>query len=234
MGIIRYRIVSGVAPFNVELIPSIIPLITHSTTGIFEIEDIPNGSYTLVIKDSNDCIFEKQLSVDPLVTTTTTTEVPNDSIIIGQTSDETLIFNQNATNRDVHYSGYPNENIVNLYLWFKTTNGAPTINDVLINYSITANSGSTFTYNGISDEIHTIVLQNVVGPLTTISGQILLKSGFIETFFNYTYNKDSVEPSFEINLNSNVDWLNTTTPLTSGINVYGVTYLSGDNAILNF
>jgi hypothetical protein len=234
MAIVSYNILGGAAPFTAELTPSLIPVNTHMTTGTFEFVDVPNGSYTLIIKDSNDCIFEQQITVDPLVTTTTTTALQGSSIVIGNTQDESLIFNVNGTNRDAHYEGFPNPNTSIIYLWLKTLDGSPLTYNRVVNYTFTANSGSTFKFNSLSDEIHVDVIQSVVGPATAINGQLYLKAGFIETYFEYVYNKNTVTPNFQIDLNSTGNWLYKNVPLTGGTNVYGVTYVDDDNIIMNF
>jgi len=54
MAIITYNIISGVAPFIAELNPSLVPVNTHVSTGTYQFSDVPNGGYTLIIKDSNN------------------------------------------------------------------------------------------------------------------------------------------------------------------------------------
>jgi len=233
MATVIYTIVGGIAPFIAELIPSLIPQNIHLYAGTYEFNDVPNGGYTIIVTDSNGCVYQQEITVDPLVTTTTTTIAPGDSIIVGNTQDESLIFNVNGTNRDAHYEGYPNPDTSTLFLWLKTFNGQPLVNEKVINYSITS-SGSTFIFNALSDEIHSDVVQNVAGPATVINGQIYLKSGFIETYFQYTYQKNISIPNYQIDLNSNGEWLYIDIPITSGINIYGVTYIDRDNVIMKF
>jgi len=263
MSTIKYTIVSGVAPFTAELTPSLIPVNVHDAIGAYEFDDVPNGFYTLIITDSNGCSFQQELTVDPLVTTTTTTQTPTSSIVIGNTQDENLIFNVNGTNINNHYCGYPNQNISTLYLWLKTLDNAPLTSQKVVNYSINSinvcgccsctcccscsccSCGccssccscniTTFKFNSLSDEIHTNIVENVVGPSPSIGGQLILKPGFIETYFQYTYDKNPSMSDFQINLNSNEDWLDTNVPLTTcGINQYGITYIDRNNSIMNF
>jgi len=234
MATVKYNIVSGIGPFIAELTPSLIPENIHITAGTYEFQNVPDGGYTIIVSDSNGCVFEQEITVDPFVTTTTTTLAPGDSIIIGNSQDETLIFNVNGTNRDSHYDGYPNPNTSILYLWLKTFNGAPITTGKVLNYTITAESGSTFSFNALSDEIHTNIVQNTIGPATSISGQLYLKSGFIETYFQYTYTKNPSNPNFQIDLDSAANWIYTSIPLTGGTNIYGVSYIDRDNVIMNF
>ena len=233
MATVRYTIVNGATPFTAELTPSFIPVNIHLHTGTFLFGNVPDGSYTLRITDSNGCVFEQEINVDPFVTTTTTTQAPGNSIVVGQAQDESLIFNVQGTNRDSHYDGYPNPNTSTLYLWLKTLNGAPLTTQRVVNYSIVAASASTFQFNTLSDQFHAEVI-GAVGPSEAISGQLLLKIGFIETFFQYTYVKNPLNPDYQIDLNSTGDWLYTGIPLTGGTNIYGVTYIDRDNAIMKF
>lgn len=234
MATVKYTIVSGVAPFIAELTPSLVPVNTHTSVGTYEFVDVPNGSYELKIVDSNGCEYIQEITVNPFVTTTTTTTQSNDSIIVGNSQDETLIFNIDATNRNSHYSGYPDENVVDLYLWLKTTDGAPLTTIKALNYSIRGNVGNTFSFLELSDQIHSEVIENATGFAQLINGQLILKEGFIETFFKYTYRKNSTDPDYEINLSSLVNWLNTDIPLVDGTNQYGVTYVDNDNIIMKF
>jgi hypothetical protein len=233
MATVRYTIVSGAAPFTAELTPSLVPENIHATTGTYQFNNVPNGGYNLVITDSNGCVYQQELNIDPLVTTTTTTVAPGNSIVVGQAQDESLIFSVQGTNRDSHYDGYPNPNTSVLYLWLKTLNGAPLTTQRVVNYSIVAASASTFAFNTLSDQFHAEVI-GAVGPSEAISGQLLLKVGFIETFFQYTYVKNPGNPNYQIDLNSTGDWLYTGVPLTGGTNTYGITYIDRDNVIMKF
>ncbi len=234
MATVKYTIVSGDAPFVAQLYPSQIPVNNHAAIGTFQFDNVSNGGYTLIITDSNGCSFQQEVIVDPNVSTTTTTGIPGSSIVVGQTNDENLIFNVDGTNRDSHYEGYPNPNTSTVYLWLKTSDGAPLTVQKVLNYTLAAESTSTFLFNGLSDEIHAEVLQTLTGPATTITGQLILKAGFIETFFQYTYVKNPTIPNYQIDLNSNINFLYTDIPLTDGLNIYGVTYIDGDNVIMKF
>jgi hypothetical protein len=139
MATVIYTIAGGVAPFTVELTPSLIPINTHLSIGTFSFTNVENGDYTLVITDSNECVYEYQLTVDPFVTTTTTTVIPGNNIIVGQIQDPILIFNPNSTNRSNHYFGDTlTDTNITLYLWFKTLDGKPLTSSKTINYSINA------------------------------------------------------------------------------------------------
>ena len=234
MGNISYTIISGIPPFKAELVSSSIPINTHNTVGTFEFNNVPDGGYTLKISDSNDCLFEKDIIVNPYVSTTTTTLPMNNSLIIGNTQDITLIFDINGTNRNTHYVGYPTPDDTILYLWFKTTDGKPLINDITINYSIFSEGTSKFKFIYLSDEINCNVIENTIGLSTNINGQILFKSGFIETFFSYQYVIDEMNPNYQIYLNNVASWLNKTVPIVDDINIYGITYIDDDNSIMKF
>lgn len=203
-GRIHYNIVNGQPPFLVNLIPSIIPTVTHSETGEYFIDDVPNGDYVLTINDSNECQNDFNIVVNPNIITTTTTTTGGEYIIVGQTIDETLIFNTGATNVSDEYVGYPNENIVHVYLWFKTYDGSPLENSKIINLQINSVGGSTFQYLGMSDEINTELINVVTLTDTTIlSVDVLLKEGFIETFFKYEFNKNINDSEYDIILSIN-------------------------------
>lgn len=70
---IIYQIITGVAPFIVELIPSVITPQVKNNVGTYILENIPNGTYTLRVTDGNNCIMEINNIVINTTTTTTTT-----------------------------------------------------------------------------------------------------------------------------------------------------------------
>jgi hypothetical protein len=221
----------------VELAPSIIPVNIHKSGGTYSFSNVDNGDYTLIVTDSNECVFEVQITVNPFITTTTTTIVLNDLIIVGQAQDILLTFDPAGTNRNNHYFGdNPTDTNITLYLWFKTLNGEPLISSKTLSYSINATmSGeSKFTYLDVSDQIHTEVTESIIGPASTIYGNITLKSGFIESYFKYKYDKDLIIPDFQINLSSYSDWLSNNIPLTGGTNIYGVTSIDNNDVIMKF
>lgn len=234
MGNISYTILSGATPITVELTPSSIPNNIHNSLGTYNFTNVPNGTYNLKIIDSNDCIYEQELIVNPLVTTTTTTLAEGDWMVVGQTNDVNLIFVNNSTNRNDHYSGYPNPNINDLYLWFKTLNGEPLTTQKTINYSIIGNSGTTFTFIELSDGVHTNVVETISGPSSLLTGNLIFKQGFIETYFKYTYIKNPTNPNYSIDLNAPQNWLSLDIPITGGTDQYGITYVDNDNIIMDF
>jgi len=229
---ISYTIVSGAAPFIAELMPSNISANIHNTAGTYYFINVPNGVFTLTITDSNGCVFSQDLTIDPSVTTTTTTQAPRSSIIIGNTDDQTLIFNPNGTNRNTHYTGFPNPNSVTLFLWLKTLDGTPLNIQKVINYSIAAVNGNVFQFNSLSDEIHANIVPSITVP--SLGGQLILNVGFIETYFMYTYIKNPASPNFQINLNTTSDLFYTNISLTGGTNQYGVTHIDRQNIIMQF
>jgi hypothetical protein len=138
---IFYTITNGAMPITVELTPSLIPANVHIETGTYSFIDVEYGEYTLIFTDSNECVYEKEIIVDPFVTTTTTTVIPDNAFVVGQSQDTLLIFNENATNRSEHYFGdTPMDTNINLYLWFKTLNGEPLTSSKTIIYSISNDS----------------------------------------------------------------------------------------------
>jgi len=203
---IYFTIVDGAPPFEAELIGSSIPKKIFNSVGSYYIYNIENGVYTLKITDGNGCVFEKEVIVNPNVTTTTTTFIPDYSILIGNSQDPITIFNPNATNRNSQYIGYPDQDVVELYLWFKTLDGKPLESNKVLTYEISSTGGtalSTFKYDSVSDEIHTEVNRDVSGPATLISGNIILKPGFIESFFKYYYYRNGTNKEFNISIGSN-------------------------------
>ncbi len=237
MATVYYNIASGLPNFVVELTPSLIPNNTHTTIGTFQFSDVPNGDYLLRITDANNCVFEQEITVNPFVTTTTTTISPTTNIIVvGNTNDEVLIFNENGTNRPDHYIGFPLEEESRLFLWFKTYDGSPLNEIKILNYSIEGpiNTANTIELVENGDEIFSEVHQVVGGPNLTINGQLILKDGFIETYIKYKVKNNSNNPSFKIVLNSPTGDFNLSIPLISGVNVYGTTYVNANNVILDF
>jgi hypothetical protein len=205
--ILNFNITGGLAPYEVELVGSGIPKQTFDSSGYKSIADVPNGVYMLNITDSNLCVFEQEIFVDPFVTTTTTTQTPGNSIVIGNVQDSFLIFNPEGTNRNSEFTGFPDPNIVTLFLWFKTFDGVPLDEQVSFNYTINApeiyeDGGSLFIFNLLSDQIHAEVIESISGPTPNLTGTILLKPGFIETYFQYTYLKGAVDPDFFIDITS--------------------------------
>jgi len=235
MATIKYTIKSGAAPYTVELTPILIPINYHESGGTYEFINVPDGSYVFIVTDANECVFQQELTVNPFVTTTTTTLTPGNSIVVGNTDDEMLIFNENATNREDHYIGYPDANVVTLYLWFKTFDGKPLSENMLFYYTIAANSGSTFNFVDVSDQKHVEVTQTIGGFAPSISGQVLLKVGFIESYFQYTYIKNPTIPNYSVELSRvGIEWLDDKLGLVNDTNIYGVTYIDRDNVIMEF
>lgn len=207
MNTVLFNIESGAPPFIVELIGSEIPKLTFNTIGEKQINNVPIGIYTLKITDSNDCEFEQQIYVDQSITTTTTTRVPENAIVVGNINDPLLIFNENATNINNIFNGYPDPNIVTSYLWFKTFTGEKLDEEISLDYTISSGSdplNSEFIFNKLSDQVHAEVIENSFGPALTISGTLLLKKDFIETFFEFTYLKSSSDDDFYIDITSSL------------------------------
>lgn len=236
MNSVQFNIVSGAAPFQAELIGSDLPILEIASTGIHQFDDVPNGAYTLKITDANGCEFEQDIIVDPFVTTTTTTQLPDDVILIGNTQDTLTIFNSAATNRNTRYEGFPDPDVVELYLWFKTTDGQPLTSNKTMSYVIEA-SGSTgdseFEFIEINDEVHVEVQEGSVGPSSPISGDLLFKPGFIEAYFKYEYLRGSVDKDFTITITSATsDINNTVETLDEAGTLFGIEDVSRTQIIL--
>lgn len=206
---LNFTIVSGAPPFEAELLGTSIPKKIFNSVGTYYFDNVENGVYILKITDGNDCVFENEVVVNPNVTTTTTTIINDDSIIIGHSQDPITIFNPNATNRNNQYVGYPDEDIVELYLWFKTLNGQPLSSQKILSYTIDTTGGtaqSTFKFEDVSDQIHMEVIETINGPAELINGNLKLKAGFIESFFKYTYYRNGTNKEYTIDiLSSNND-----------------------------
>lgn len=205
MNEINFTIVDGEPPFEVELLGSNLPKQIVNTIGQHTIQNVPNGVYNLRITDSNDCVYEENIIVNPSVTTTTTTVLPGNSIIAGLSQDPLGIFNTQSTNRDSSFTGYPDPNTITLYLWFKTLDGKK-FNDVkTFDYSIDVSGltgNSTFEFISLSDAINSEVQETTIGPTKPLNGSIILNNNFIETYFEFIYYKDNVNPRFQISLES--------------------------------
>lgn len=203
MNSVLFNIESGSPPFIAELIGDEYFKKIFNSVGEKQIDNVPIGVYTLKITDSNDCVYEQQVYVDQSITTTTTTKIPDNAIVVGNINDPLLIFNEEATNINTIFTGYPDPDIVTLYLWFKTYSGEKINNELSLNYIISSAddlNGSKFVFNNLSDEIHAEVIENTFGPSTTINGTLLLKPDFIETYFQFIYLKSSSSDNFYINI----------------------------------
>jgi hypothetical protein len=237
MATVEYTINSGNSPFTVALTPSLIPVNTHENVGTYSFTEVPDGEYMLIITDSNSCEYQKELIINSANPVIDPTIMMGDSIVVGQSQDEELIFNEAGTNRNNGYTGYPDSDIVPLYLWFKTLDGKALTEERILDYEISGTTnGVTFTYNMLSDQINAEVTNASENGLNTISGNIRLKVGFIETFFKNTMSMISSNPTFVINLtNDNNGWFNTDidTTVISG-NQYGVTNVDVDCVELTF
>lgn len=67
MGRIIYNIISGIAPFTVQLLPSNIEPIIQNELGLGKIDDVPPGYYLLKITDSMGCYTEELIELDLIV-----------------------------------------------------------------------------------------------------------------------------------------------------------------------
>jgi hypothetical protein len=92
-----------------------------------------------------------------------------------------------------------------------------------------------FQFNSLSDQIHSEVQEDVSGPNDSIEGNIILKSGFIETYFEYIYYKGTINKRFEIEINSQTNNLypNSKTKVISGTN-YGISEIDIGTIKLNY
>ena len=226
MSSINFTIASGEAPFKCELIGSDKPIETYNEIGSYTIHDVGNDFYTLQITDSNGCVFVKDVLVDPSTTTSSTTSKPNNKIVIGVAQDPTLIFNPDASNRNSEFTGFPDANIVTLYLWLKTVDGKPLDNNMTFSYEIKSPNvvdNSTFEYIDVSDQIHLDVQETTFGPTATLKGDMILKTNFIESFFEFKYNKGSSNQRFTITLGTTNYSINVEIPIMIDVGTtYGV------------
>ena len=234
MNSVTFTIVNGDAPFTAELVGSGIAPEVYSSTGTYTIENVYNGVYKLVVTDSNGCLFEQDVTVDPSVTTTTTTKPPEVTITIGNAQDPMLIFNEVATNRNSSYGG----EVMSLYLWFKTKDGKALTSAIEYDYAINAETiigTSQFTYVDVSDQIHMEVFEGVTGPLDSIYGSIVLKAGFYEGYFEYVYEKGSVSERFGIDISAPADTITIDIPTKSDAGTtYGVDLVEYDRMLMDF
>ena len=234
MNSVSFTIVNGDAPFTAELVGSGIEPEVYTSTGTYTIYDVYNGVYNLVITDSNGCLYEQEVIVDPEVTTTTTTTFAPDSIIIGNAQDPMLIFNEVATNRNSEYGG----ETVTLYLWFKTLDGRALTSNKEYDYVIEATNiigTSQFVYTDVSDQIHMEVFEGNTGPTSSLYGNIVLKTGFYEGYFEYVYEKGAVDQRFTVDLSAASNSIYTEIPTKSDAGTtYGIDILETDRITMDF
>lgn len=233
MAIVSFNIVSGVLPVVAQLSGSTVPDQINNTYGVHAFTNVEWGTYTLILTDANGCRFEKEITVNPAVTTTTTTIIPGSSIVIGNTQDPITIFNPDATNRTSGYSGYPDPDIVSLFLWFKTLDGMPLSSDKTLSYTIQGRVSpyiSTFEFVELSDQLHAEVFESSLGPTSPLQGTIVLKAGFIETFFNYIYYKN-IDSLFTIEVGSVTNNIYPNLSLTTN---QGIQELSSNRILMQY
>ena len=235
MAVVSYNIASGLAPFTAKLLGSSLPENIHNSIGTYQFDNVPNGVYTLQIVDANNCIFEKEITVDPSVTTTTTTIIENDLLVVGNVQDTLVIFNPDATNRSSSYQGFPDPLYVELYLWLKTLNGAPLETQKEFSYDITINSssGSTLELVEYSDQIHSNIIRGSSGPLANINGDIELYPGFIEGYFKYVVDRGA-DDRFIIDLITTNNIFYPNLEITGGTKIYGVTTAEKNRVVMQF
>lgn len=237
MAIVSYNIVSGVLPVVAQLSGSSVPDQTINSFGVHAFSDVEWGIYTLILTDANNCVFEREITVNPAVTTTTTTVQPGSSIVIGNTQDPITIFNPDATNRSSEYSGFPDPNVASLYVWFKTLDGTPLVTDTTFTYIIEGPVSpyvSTFEFLTLTDQIHAEVFETSFGPISPLQGSIVLKAGFIETAFNYIYYKNT-DSSFRIDIGAVNNDIYTGIPIMNPpATNRGVDIVESDRIILDY
>lgn len=237
MNTIEYSIVEGSSPFVVELVDCDKPIEKVYTLGTHYFYKVPDGLYVLKITDSNGCIYENQITVNPTISTTTTTVVPGDFISVGNTQDIASIFSNVATNRDSQYTGYPDPNAAVLYLWFKTSDGKPLVNNKTFQYTICADveNLTSFDFVSLSDEINVDIIETIAGPSESISGNITLKTNFIESLFQYKYSKGVGDPSFKILMES-INPMFDVNVVTTGVDgkLYGISSLNTKQVNFNY
>lgn len=234
MGKINYTIVSGVAPFTVKLIPSMIPNNHHANTGTFSFINVPNGEYSLIAIDSNECEFNERVIVDPNAIPAYVPPASPNLITFGNVDDENLIFNEMGTNTDVKSIGTADPGSMSQYLWFKTTSGKPLSEPQVVNYTISTDEADTFRFIGVSDSIHANVNEVSDGASQSITGQITLSVGFIESYFNYEYIRALDTSSFSIGLSTTKDIVDTNITTKADGYDYGVSYVDSRNIILDY
>lgn len=235
MGNIRFNIESGAKPFIVKLLGSDKDDLIINEYGETIIYDVSNGIYELNITDSNGCIFNKEMIVNPNITTTTTTKIDGKSLIIGHAQDELVIFNEGGTNRNSEYNGYPDGDVVELYLWFKTFDGEPLDEQKLLNLEINGEDDSSFNYVVVSDQIHVDTLNILNSVENQITGQVILKEGFIESYFKYILYKGNNNPRYSIRLYSSLP--NIYTDINTRIDdgkTYGIENITNNEILLKY
>ncbi len=233
----KFKIISGELPITVELLNSTKSIFTVYSYGEYMFENVPEGLYILHITDANNCVYERSVHIDGF--TTTEIYIPKNSIIFGNTNDKLTIFNENVTNRNDPYSGFPDTNIIDLYFWFKTKN-RKALNDIqtlhfdIRSYNISI-INNQLTFISINDEIN-MELLNKVQTANKFSGDITLKENFIEGFVWYNFNKTSSSDSrFQIHANTTNAVFDTLIPIKSDVGTaFGIETLTQTEILMNF
>ena len=235
----KFKILSGELPMTIELLNSSKePYIVYSY-GEYLFENVPEGEYTLKVTDANNCIFERPVEIDGH--TTTEISIPDNAIIFGNADDRLTIFNENATNRNSVYVGFPDMNIVDLYFWFKTKNGKP-LNDIQtfhfdIRSTDPVNINNIIDYISTNDEIN-MEITNKVETVNKISGDIILKYSFIEGFLWYRFNKVfSSDSRFQVHVNAitpNIFFDTSIPTRTDEGKTYGIETITHTDILMNF
>ena len=231
---IEYTINSGTPNFTARLDPEVLEPNVHTEFGTYSFENVPNGTYTLIVTDSNGCTFEKQLVVNPLITTTITTQPATNSLIVGCTQTTLVIFNEETTNTDIA------QNLnTNTYLWFKTTDSNVLNKTLTIDYTISGTSNNhNFNFINVSDQLNFIVNENNDSG-NVINGEIILLPSFNESYFLYQFSvSDPSADNYEIILTStdpNVFNISIDTKTSSGT-IYdsGIDILEKDRVVFTY
>lgn len=232
---IKYTITSGTAPFTAKLIGTSIPDNVHQAIGTYQFNNILNGTYSLSITDSNGCNSTTTVVVNPAIPIPQPPVTPINELIVGNANGELIVFNTDATNTTTHYDTYP-ANETPLCLWFKTSNGLSLTAQKVINYEINTGSvpGNLFKYLSRFDTTYVDIIETIAGPLGLISGQIILKPGFIEGGMMYNYAKNIASPDFNIILYSASAPFKTDIPIAETPYIYGISDIDTHNVIFKY
>lgn len=77
LGSITINILAGMAPFELEVTGPVSQNITLADTSAYTLTDLPNGTYTIILRDANNCVQTAQVSI---LNTTTDLELVTSTI----------------------------------------------------------------------------------------------------------------------------------------------------------
>ncbi len=164
---ITATIIGGTAPFVVQITsPSTIP--STSTTGNTAVFDnLPVGTYTFNVTDSNGCLYQENFTINPISFINVTGNLVNNVVCFGDTNGS-ILYNVSGFNTSYSYTINGGTPITN------QTNNTIALNNLGAgNYSITVTDTNTNCESTVSVTVagpsSALALNTTINPITCIA-----------------------------------------------------------------